>query len=77
MSKDKKARAEGRVTVMALGNLTASVVDTMLEAGLPPPLVHRFLDRLEAMNREMLWGTPADIMAGLTAVLRRTVPSND
>lgn len=77
MGKDKRARSDGRITVIALGNLTAAIVDTMQEAGLAPVIVHRFLDRLEAMNEQMLWGRPADIMAGLTDVLRRTVPSND
>lgn len=77
MAKDSTARAEGRITVLALGNLTAAIVDAMQDAGLPPGSAHRFIDRLEQLNQMTLWGRPAEVMLCITATLRRSVASND
>jgi len=77
MGKDKQARQEGRITVMALANLIGALVDTMQDEGMPPSTVLGFLDRLDRMNEVTLWGRPAEIMSGIAQVLRRTVATND
>lgn len=77
MGKDTKARRGNVLTVMALANLMAAIVDTMREAEVPDDLVHTFLDRLERMNALTLSGTAAHIMSDFVGVIRGTVPAND
>lgn len=77
MGKDKAARAEGRITVLALANLIGALVDTMQEEGVAPNTVLSFIDRLDRMNEATLWGRPAEVMSGIAQVLRRTVATND
>lgn len=77
MAKDRKARAENHVTVMALANMLAAIVDTMREADVENSIVHSFLDRLEHMNAITLSGMPGAILENLVNIVRGTVPSND
>jgi hypothetical protein len=77
MAKDKYARHENRVTVMALGNLIAALVDTMRAADVPNDVVHDFLDKLERLNGFTLFGDAGDVMDEIVDVVRRTVPDND
>lgn len=77
MAKDKRARDEGRVTVMALANLIAAIVDTMREAEVGSDVIHAFLDRLEHLNAITLSGIAGAIMIDFVEVVRGTVPAND
>ena len=77
MAKDKKARNEGRVTVMALANLIAAIVDTMREAEVGSDVIHGFLHRLDHLNAVTLSGIADAIMVDLIDVVRSTVPAND
>lgn len=77
MGKDKHARREDRVTVMALGNLIASMVDTMRDADVPNHVVHRFLNRLDRLNASTLYGDAGVVMLEITDVIRDAVPGND
>lgn len=77
MAKDKKARAQNDMTVTALANVVAALIDTMQNTGLPPRLVLGFLDELERMNALTIQGRAADFLSFLVDVLRSTVPSND
>ena len=77
MAKDKKARAETHVTVMALANMLAAMVDAMLDVGVPNDVIHDFLDRLTALNALSLSGMPAAIMGDFVDVIRGTVAGND
>lgn len=77
MGKDRKARELGRVTVMALANLIATLVDTMRQADLPNDVVHQFLDSLERLNGMTLSGEPAIVMGDVVEIVRRSVPMND
>lgn len=77
MAKDRKARAENHVTVMALANLLACIVDAMREADVPNDIVHSFLDRLEHINAITLSGLAGEIMSDFVAIVRGTVPGND
>lgn len=65
------------MTVMALANLLACIVDTMREAGVANDVVHSFLDRLERMNGITLSGMAGEIMGDFVAIIRGTVPGND
>ena len=77
MAKDRRARAENHVTVMALANLLAALVDTMREAGVENGVIHSFLDRLEHMNAISLSGMAGEILENFIEIVRGTVPSND
>lgn len=77
MAKDGKARHRNRITVMALANMIAAIVDTMREADVPNGIVHGFLDNLERMNVLTLSGQPGMLMAEFVEIVRATVPSND
>lgn len=77
MVKDRKARREGEVTVMALANLYAALVDTMRAVGLPHGMIHAFLDELERLNAITNSGRLGAILDEMVEVVRATVPSND
>jgi hypothetical protein len=77
MVKDRKARAEVRITVMALANMTAAIVDAMRDAEVPNHVVHTFLDAFERLNDLMLDGPPAVILGEIVEIVRSTVPDND
>lgn len=77
MGKDKRARAEVHITVMAIANLIAAIVDTMRNADMPPHAVFGFLDELERLNGITLWGAPGLVLDEIIHVVRRSVPSND
>ena len=65
------------MTAAALANLMAVLVDTMGDAGLPPPVILRFLDRLDSLNEMQLWGEPLEFLEMVVGILRRSVASND
>ena len=77
MVKDRKARAEARITVMALANMTAAIVDAMRDAEVPNHVVHTFLDSFDRLNDFALSGPPAVILGEMVAMVRTTVPGND
>jgi hypothetical protein len=77
MAKDKKARAETHVTVMALANMLAAMVDALSEVGVSNDVIHGFLDRLDRLNEISLTGMPAALLRDFVEILRGTVPSND
>jgi hypothetical protein len=77
MAKDKKARAENHVTVMALANMLAAIVDAMRDGGVPNDIIHGFLDRLTVLNSVSLSGMPAAIIGDFVDVIRGTVADND
>lgn len=77
MGKDRKARIQGRVTVIALANLVAALVDTMRECRVANDVVHSFLDRFDEMNWVSLSGQPAEVMDEIIGIVRAAVPSND
>jgi hypothetical protein len=77
MAKDKRARAENHVTVMALANMLASIVDAMRDVGVSNGVIHDFLDRLDRLNAISLSGMAGAIMHDFVAVVRETVASND
>lgn len=65
------------MTAAALANLLAVLVDTMGDAGLPPAVIHRFLNRLDSLNEMQLWGEPLEFLEMVIGILRRSVASND
>lgn len=65
------------MTVMALANMTAAIVDAMRDADVPTHVVHTFLDNFERLNRVVLFGTPAVILGDIIDIVRTSVPSND
>ena len=75
--RDRYARQQGRLTIVALANLIATVVDTMRAADVPNDIVHHFLDRLESLNDLTLTGLAGDLLGDVVAVVRATVPGND
>lgn len=77
MAKDKKARAANDMTVTALANVVAALVDTMQNAGLPPRITLGFLNELERINEFTIGGEAGRFLGFLVDVLRSTVPSND
>ncbi|WP_271300660.1 hypothetical protein [Sphingomonas sp. CV7422] len=77
MVKDRKARAEARITVMALANMTAAIVDAMRDAEVPNHVVHTFLDAFDRLNDVVLSGPPAMILSQIVEIVRATVPDND
>ena len=56
--------------MIALGNLVASIVDTMREADVPNDIVHGFLDRLDRLNAMTLYGEVACVMGDIVDVIR-------
>ena len=77
MAKDKYARHENRVTVMALGNLIAAMVDTMRAADVPNDVVRDFLDKLQRLNGFTLFGDAGDVVDEIIDIVRESVPDND
>ncbi len=77
MAKDKRARRENRVTVTAMANILAALIDSMRAAGVSNDVAHGFLDRLDDLNGMTLSGYPAMLMADFVVVMRCTVASND
>lgn len=75
--KDRKARTENSITVVALANLIAALVDTMRMADVPNDVVHNFLDELDRMNELTTAGHTLDFMLFLTSVMRKSLASND
>lgn len=65
------------MTVVALANLVAVIVDTMRNAQVPNEVVHHFIDELAGLNAITLTGEAADFMAYIANVLRGSVPVND
>ena len=77
MTKDKKARTLGFLTLSALGVTLASIVDAMKFADVPNDVAHHFLDRLEDGFFEVLHGEAQDMMLMMVGVLRGSVADND
>jgi hypothetical protein len=77
MGKDKKARAQNRITVMALANMIAALVDALREADISNEVAHNFLDHVDLMNSASLSGMPQGLLRDMIKVIRATVPSND
>ncbi len=77
MAKDRKARAETHVTVMALANMLAAIVDAMRDVDVPNDVIHGFLDRLDRLNAISLFGMPAALLKDFVEIVRGTVPGND
>lgn len=77
MVKDRKARANNRITVMAIANMLAALVDAMREAQVGNDVIHVFLDSFERMNTLTLTGPAWSILSEFVDVVRATVPSND
>lgn len=77
MVKDRKARANNRITVMAIANMLAALVDAMREAQVSNDVIHVFLDSFERMNTLTLTGPAWSILSEFVDVVRATVPSND
>lgn len=77
MVKDRKARRNNRLTVLAVGNMAAAIVDTLVEEGVGNGVAHRFLDRLETLNRTSLHGPALHILDDMIDIVRATVPVND
>jgi hypothetical protein len=76
MTKDRKARNMGFLTISALGVMMGAIVDSM-RAAQPNEAVHHFLNRLEDGFMEVLHGEPQTFMLGLVFVQRRDVASKD
>jgi hypothetical protein len=77
MAKDRKARSDNQITVIALGNMLAAIVDAMRGADVPNDVVRQFLDRLDHLNALTLSGIPGAIMSDVIEIVRGSVPSND
>ena len=77
MAKDRKARDEARITVIALANMTAAIVDAMRDANVPNHVVHTFLDCFDDLNSFALHGAPAIILGDIVEIVRATVAHND
>lgn len=77
MVKDKRARRDNRITLMALANMIASMVDAMRFADVPNDVIRRFLDNLEELNCITLHGPAYEMMDTIVEVVRSTVASND
>ena len=77
MVKDRKARAQSQITVMALANMTAAIVDAMRDADVPNHVVHTFLDAFDRLNGIVLSGPAAVMLDEIVEIIRATVPDND
>lgn len=77
MAKDRKARNEVRLTVIAIANVIAAIVDTMRDGNVPNDVIHTFLDRLERMNQATMEGVAGMVLADVVEIIRGTVPDND
>lgn len=77
MVKDKRARRDNRITLTALANMIASMVDAMRFADVPNDVIRRFLDNLGELNCITLDGPAYEMMDTIVEVLRLTVASND
>jgi fatty acid desaturase len=77
MAKDRQARRDNRITVMAIANMLASLVDAMRQAEVGHDVIHRFLDSFERMNALTLTGPAWGILSEFVDIVRTTVPSND
>lgn len=77
MTKDKQARRDNRITLMAMANMLAAIVDALREADAPNSVTHAFLDKFDRLNTMTLTGYPAVLMAEFVDLMRTTVASND
>lgn len=77
MTKDRKARDGNRLTVIAIANLIAVLVDTMRRADVPNDVAHSFLDGLERLNGITLYGAAGDMLDEVVEIVRGSVPVND
>lgn len=77
MTKDRKARNLGYLTLSALGVTMASIVDAMKAADVPNDVAHHLLDRLEDGFEEVLYGEARSMMLMMVGVLRGSVADND
>lgn len=77
MTKDKKARQLGYLTLSALGVTLAAMIDAMKAADVPNDVAHLFLDRLEGGFEEVLFGDARNMMMLMVGVLRANVADND
>jgi predicted nucleic acid-binding protein len=77
MVKDRKARRQNQVTALAVGNMIAALVDTMMREDLGNDVAHHFLDRLQDLNSMTLHGPALFILDDIVDVVRGTVPVND
>jgi hypothetical protein len=77
MAKDRKARDEARITVIALANMTAAIVDAMRDAEVPNHVVHTFLDCFDDLNSFALHGAPAVVLGDIVEIIRASVAHND
>ncbi len=65
------------MTVMALANMLAAMVDAMRDVGVSNDIIHGFLDRLDRLNAISLTGMPAALLRDFVEIVRGTVPGND
>lgn len=77
MTKDRKARRTGVMTISALGVTLGAIIDGMRMADVPNDVTHHFLDQLEDGFEAMLSGDAQAIMLGLVLVLRGNIADND
>lgn len=77
MVKDRKARRGNRITIAAIANMLAAIVDAMREAEVGNDVIHAFLDSFDELNALTLDGQAWSILSDFTEVVRATVPSND
>lgn len=77
MTKDKKARRLGHLTLAALGVTLGAIIDALRAADVPNDVTHHFLNRLEDGFFEVLYGEAQEIMLGMIFVLRENVADND
>ncbi|WP_076071757.1 hypothetical protein [Sphingomonas montana] len=65
------------MTVIAIANLIAVLVDTMRRADLPNDVTHGFLDGLERLNGVTLYGAAGAMLDEIVDIVRASVPVND
>ncbi|WP_380787254.1 hypothetical protein [Sphingomonas sp. R86521] len=77
MVKDKRARRDNRITLTALANMIAAMVDAMRFADVPNDVIRHFLNNLDELNCITLDGPAYEMMDTIVEVVRSTVASND
>ena len=77
MAKDIKAREKARLSIIAIANLVAAIVDTMRDMDMPNDIIHALLDKFDSLNEATVWGAPGDLLAEIVEIVRSTVPGND
>ncbi|MBB5728287.1 hypothetical protein [Sphingomonas prati] len=65
------------MTVIAIANLIAVLVDTMRRTDMPNDIIHGFLDGLDRLNGTTLYGAAGAMLDEVVDIVRVTVPVND